>query len=470
MFRRRSLLLLVALLAVQPAGGDSGMQADGPLWGDQGLSGPEAVIHRALRRKVKADFRQTPLREVAAALQDRLGVTVILDRASLDDAHIADDTPVTLEVVGLSGRSALELILGQLDLRWHVQGRAILITTPEAAEETLDERSYDVSDLIHRLDDDGGPGFESLICLLTSCIEPASWEDNGGAGEIEPSEAVGAKALVVSQTQAVHERIRGLLADVRRCRGKQVRPAYPAHPAEAAIRHALDKRLTLGFKETPLEDVAATLEEKLGAPVLLDRRALDDQGIAADTPVSFAVAGISGRAALNHLLRPMNLTWTIRHEVLLITTPEQSDGHLAMRVYDVADLAGNGPTAAVMLGGGEPGELDQLCDTIASCVAPPTWDRAGGPGTIAPLEDAGLQVLVIVQRQDVLERVETLLADLRKLRSAKPPANACGAGVSPARAAGTAAPRGAAADLGRLLSKRVTLDLAEVHWKRPSRG
>jgi hypothetical protein len=126
-----------------------------------------------------------------------------------------------------------------------------------------------------------------------------------------------------------------------------------------------------------------------------------------------------------------------------------------VRVYDVADLAGIGATSPVMLGGCGPGELDPLCDLIAGCIAPASWDRAGGPGTIAMLEDAGLQAIVVVHRQDVLERVETLLADLRKLRDAKPPADRS------AKSSQGALP-GWEAGLHAALAKCVTLDLADT--------
>jgi hypothetical protein len=63
------------------------------------------------------------------------------------------------------------------------------------------------------LGSDAQPDFDSLIDLITSTIKPTTWDNVGGPGSIVPAHGVG--ALVVSQTQAVHEEIEALLANLR---------------------------------------------------------------------------------------------------------------------------------------------------------------------------------------------------------------------------------------------------------------
>jgi general secretion pathway protein D len=62
--------------------------------------------------------------------------------------------------------------------------------------------------------------FDTLIDLITTTIEPDSWEDVGGPGAIDgfPTNL----SLVVSQTQDVHERIADLLEQLRRLQDLQV--------------------------------------------------------------------------------------------------------------------------------------------------------------------------------------------------------------------------------------------------------
>ncbi|MFP6752684.1 MAG: hypothetical protein VB855_13475, partial [Pirellulaceae bacterium] len=62
--------------------------------------------------------------------------------------------------------------------------------------------------------------FDSLIELITTTVEPDSWEDVGGAGTIK--EFAGNLSLVISATQQVHEQIRDLLEQLRRLQDLQI--------------------------------------------------------------------------------------------------------------------------------------------------------------------------------------------------------------------------------------------------------
>jgi general secretion pathway protein D len=75
----------------------------------------------------------------------------------------------------------------------------------------------------------GGPGgmgggvqadFDSLIELITTTIDPDSWDDVGGPGSI--AEFATNLSLVISQTQEVHEKIDKLLAQLREIQDEQV--------------------------------------------------------------------------------------------------------------------------------------------------------------------------------------------------------------------------------------------------------
>ena len=75
----------------------------------------------------------------------------------------------------------------------------------------------------------GGPGgagggsqadFDSLIELITSTIDPTTWDSVGGTGSIK--EFATNLSLVISQTQEVHEKIVDLLEQLRRMQDLQV--------------------------------------------------------------------------------------------------------------------------------------------------------------------------------------------------------------------------------------------------------
>ena len=65
-----------------------------------------------------------------------------------------------------------------------------------------------------------GADFDSLINLITSTVEPDSWDDVGGPGTVQPFD--GNLSLVVSNTQEVHEAIVNLLEQLRRLQDLQV--------------------------------------------------------------------------------------------------------------------------------------------------------------------------------------------------------------------------------------------------------
>jgi serpin B len=183
--------------------------------------------------------------------------------------------------------------------------------------------------------------------------------------------------------------------------------------ANAAIRQALKKQMELNYHGEPLEQIAKELQTKLGAPVYLDIKALGDAGISTDTPVQFAIANVSAKAAIALMLRPLQLTTTVRHGTLVITTPEEADNAVDTRAYDVADLVIRDPRDE-----GSP-DFDQLIEAIKTCVHPATWDDVGGPGSIAPFEASGIKALVFSQTNDVHEDVEDFLAALRAVRDRK---------------------------------------------------
>lgn len=64
------------------------------------------------------------------------------------------------------------------------------------------------------------PDFDQLIELITTTVEPESWEELGGPGSIAPFSTN--LSLVVSQTQEVHDRLADLLAQLRRLQDLQV--------------------------------------------------------------------------------------------------------------------------------------------------------------------------------------------------------------------------------------------------------
>lgn len=265
------------------------------------------------------------------------------------------------------------------------------------------------------------------------------------------------------------------LTERRKARYSRVDEAFRSQ-MEMEIERKLDEPIApFDFQQTPLSDVIDFLRDATGVNIVVDWPGLEMAGITTNTPVSLRLEGVRFRSALNLLVRQLGLTYTIRDDVLLITTPLRDQGRLITRVYDVADLvvpiranskvvtpngifelAGMAAQGATRLSGqnapfalpnqplnqvgvgsgsydaeaafapamggtepqaGAPGaavDFQSLIDLITQTIAPETWSDAGGAGTIR--EFPGNLSLVISQTQEVHDQIRDLLQQLRRLQ------------------------------------------------------
>ncbi|MGI9176387.1 MAG: hypothetical protein ACR2IT_00850, partial [Pirellulales bacterium] len=117
----------------------------------------EQAIYTALDEPVsRFEFTETPLRDVIAQIRDAHNIPVELDVKALEDAGIDLDTPITQNLSGISLRSALRLLLGNIDLTYLIKDEVLLITTKEKAQENLVVKVYPVADLVMPINPGGG--------------------------------------------------------------------------------------------------------------------------------------------------------------------------------------------------------------------------------------------------------------------------------------------------------------------------
>jgi hypothetical protein len=423
------------LLADRPAAKTKAIQAAGQLQ----TASPAELIGRALAKRVELQYRHLPLGKVAEDLQARLGVPVVLDNRAIKDIGIGFDTPITFASSNVSTKAAIALMLRPLNLQAAVQHEVLLITTSEEAETVIDVMVYEVSDLVCVDPSDSSQAeFDSLIDVITGSVRPTSWPGSG-PGPISTFAARGVNAIVVAQTQDVHEEIDLLLWQLRAARNastkdreradrpkaKSLEGRTPSHAnvteptllrtlrAEAAIRQSLAKPVQLRYAAMPLESVVDDLQVKVGIPIRLDRKALDDIGVGLDAPVTFGASNISAKAAIALILRQLHLTAITRYEVLLVTTPVEAATMLETRVYEVSDLLSYYKESDYR----QP-NVDSLIDLITSNILDSSWDRVGGPGSICPYQAPGLKAIVVSQTDRVHKDIEVLLSQLRAVCNA----------------------------------------------------
>jgi hypothetical protein len=233
----------------------------------------------------------------------------------------------------------------------------------------------------------------------------------------------------------------------------------------SAVSDVLNRRMDLKFDQVPLTDVMAQLTEQTGVTFYLSAKKLDEAGISPDAPLSSNFRNIRLSTGLELVLDNLELTYTVRDDVIVITTPEDAESRLEIRVYDCRDLlampapvgsekllpfrparqmggmggglfsvedqpqpagqatAATPPAAGGLGGGGLIGGADyggprtehdlrseNLMEIIATNIAPDAWDDVGGPGSVS--EYNGL--LVVTQTVQIHKQVEHVLDMLRE--------------------------------------------------------
>ena len=114
------------------------------------LSPEELRLQQVLRtEKVDVRFNNQPLRQVLDLLADQAGVNIHLDQRGLHAEAVTSDTPVTINLTQpISLRSALNLILNDLNLDYVIQDEVVRVTSEELRDEQVYQQTYYVADLV----------------------------------------------------------------------------------------------------------------------------------------------------------------------------------------------------------------------------------------------------------------------------------------------------------------------------------
>lgn len=228
------------VIAQQSAGADND-QKPLALPVDAKLDLRAAVEHKLSGTLDKVEFSETPLDDALHFLADAANVDILIDESSLNDEGVARDELVTLHITRtrVTIRTALELMLEPLQLTYRIRDGLIQVITSVRAGEQNEVVVYNVRDLmidrkiiVGSTVKSSGSGFfqlggaaaeksaeaspmsypqSSLLDVITTAIEPDSWDTVGGAGTVCEYDGL----LVVRNSQAVHEKVRQLLEQLR---------------------------------------------------------------------------------------------------------------------------------------------------------------------------------------------------------------------------------------------------------------
>jgi VWA domain-containing protein len=121
----------------------------------------EMRIMAALREPLKAplEYFGQPLSEIMNLLQEDYDIPIHIDTQQLDLLAISSEVEVTVNLRNITLRSALKLLLEQVeDLTYVIEDEVLKITTKDKAAETLQVKVYPVADLVLPIEFNAGLG------------------------------------------------------------------------------------------------------------------------------------------------------------------------------------------------------------------------------------------------------------------------------------------------------------------------
>ena len=182
------------------------------------LTEKEAALLKTLNSTLSLDYDNDKFKAVINHLQERTGLNIMIDDASMKEAMVDYDDPVTWKTVRpVTVRTALKKILGDKRLTYIIQEGAIQVMTPEKAAKQTVVRTYPIDDLVTPLQVDPRMAFmfgrqlagemqaaqaaQQVINLLQTTIQPDYWQPNG-PGSIVYFPLT--KSLVIRATAEMH--------------------------------------------------------------------------------------------------------------------------------------------------------------------------------------------------------------------------------------------------------------------------
>ncbi|MBM4039688.1 MAG: hypothetical protein FJ290_14360 [Planctomycetes bacterium] len=308
-----------------------------PLWAAE--ANWEAELRKKLDKEIKAEYSRTPLAEVLQHLADETGCKIARD-GSLDDR-----APITFRTEGMRASKLLGWVCFLTDSRWVIADEMVLMCSEKEAARLVgrQRRVHDLSKLAPEARD--AEAVAQFAERLLNCAGVYT-------ADLEPGPRLAVRAS--EAWLASFDKVFDALPRVPRG-GKLAwelpKPDVPppieavTDPAKwpAAIKKAMEKKVTFDFVETPLQDVANFFSSLVEAPFTLDAEA-----VRRASNVTLRVNEMRFSSALDWVLKLVDLGFAVTPEAILVSTPDRITRvkdrvtPLAIVVHDVSDILDEG--------------------------------------------------------------------------------------------------------------------------------
>ena len=224
------------------------------------------LIEVALGKETSIDIDDGTLLDAIRQLHETAGVNIAVDRLAIEEEGGSVDAKVSINVSGVSLRSVLKLLLSPLNLTVLIEDEVLKVTSKQQAEGRQPVVVYRVSDLVEQ-NAVGAPNFDELIRLITTVVEPESWQEVGGIGSVATN--LPTSSLVIRQTQRGHEEIQQLFAALRNwTKSASAGSDLPA-PIDAGVDELNGVRFT-DFDSIEYSQPPLGVQTPFGSPISTD--------------------------------------------------------------------------------------------------------------------------------------------------------------------------------------------------------
>lgn len=165
---------------------------------------------------------------------------------------------------------------------------------------------------------------------------------------------------------------------------------------ELKMRAQLNERLDFEMVAAPLSAAVAYLSKTANLPFILDEKALEEESVTPDEPITLRMKDAKVKNILTMMLEPLQLTYIIEYEMVRITSKKTSANEL--RFYDLSYLF---PDSSLTL---------ELLSGIESTIAPDQWQTAGGNSNIRTVGS----MMLVNATQEIHFAVERFLFEVSK--------------------------------------------------------
>ena len=369
----------------------------------------ESLLQKKLATKADFIFDNATWDEVQQWLAVEHDLPARLDVSSDAVDLRSGETKFSCELPQITLQNGLQMLLSKEELGLEIRKEVVWITDRLPRTLRVQHKLYPARDILMLADWQG----DELVDLVTAMVAPSSWDIVGGKAVCR----FAGNYLVVQQTSQVHDQLADFISQLR----AELSPTWihtqPATkpPSDNSLANKLQQPVTFDLENATLRDVLQNLRQEFGMRVWISAR-MQELNLA-DARFTLRAKVPSLWQALESLFQPYpDLCWKTVGETLVVTSLDDVEWNMPLRVYPLSPLASDAAKPAGA-SGARGIFYDELIEAIVNTFEPDSWEEVGGPGGVQIIGNC----LVLRNSEGIQRRVQQCLAALAKARAADAP-------------------------------------------------